>query len=92
MDPFAVVKLNVTLQAVHRFRHAAVILELDLRILHTAPQPFHKNVIANAATSIHADEHPTGSQRFGQGETRQLGSLIGIEDFRLRPDQRALKG
>jgi hypothetical protein len=41
MAPLAVVKLKVTRQAVHRFRHAAIILEIDLRILHTAPEPFH---------------------------------------------------
>src|SRR5262245_37716589 len=92
MYPVAVVKLTVALQAVHRFRHAAVIFERDLLRLHTAPEPFHNNVIETAATSSHADEHPTGSQRCGKGEARQLGSLIGGEDFRLRSEQCALPG
>src|SRR5918999_1417915 len=92
MYPLTVVELKVTLQAVHRFRHAAIILEIDLLILHTAPEPFHKDVIEDSPTSIHADENPTRQQRLGKRQARELGPLIGVEDFRLRPDQSTLKG
>ena len=92
MEPRTVVELKVTLQAVHRFRHAAIILEIDLLIRHTAPQPFHKHGSEDATPSIHAEEHPMGSPRFGQGQARELRALISIEDFRRRSDQRTRQG
>jgi hypothetical protein len=42
--------------------------------------------------TAHADENRMGSQRFGKGQARELGPLIGVEDCRLCPHQRVLKG
>src|SRR5918999_4333566 len=92
MEPLAVVKLHVPPPAVHRFRHAAVILAIDLLILHAAPSPFYKDVLEDSPTSIPADAKPTRQQRLGQRQARALGPLIGGEDCRRRPAQSPLQG
>ena len=92
MAPLAGVKRTIPLHAVQRFRHAAILLARDRRIRHTAPEPFHNQVLDDATTSSPADAHPLGSPRVGQGQARARGPWIGGEEGRRRPDPRALQG
>ena len=92
MEPFTVVQRKGPPQALNRVRPAARILERDRLLLHTAPAPFHHDVIEDSPPSIQAEEPPTRQPRLGPRQARELDPWIGVEAVRRRPDQSTLKG
>jgi hypothetical protein len=87
---FAVVKPEVLPQFADRLRHVAVIMQVDLFILDTAPQAFDKDVVQGAPSAIHTDANAARQKPSGKGRAGELHAPIRIEDLRLPQTQRPL--
>ncbi len=57
-------------------------LEVDLLILHAAPESLHEYVVFPAPFSIHSDSDVVLLERSSEGITDKLTTLICIEDLR----------
>src|SRR6266498_1842891 len=91
MESLAVVKLKISPQALNRFFDAAIILEIDLFVFHTSPQSLNEDVVQRSTPAIHAYADVARKQLLRKPQAGELRSLIGVEDFRLRFDQRAFQ-
>ena len=92
MGPFLVVKPNISYQVLARLPDALVVSRIDLLPLDRPPQPFHKDIVRAPPAATHADPNAAVLEPLGKGQTRELGSLIGIEDCRLTMPERLLQG
>ena len=82
MRSFAVVKLQIHLQALLGFIHRAISIQIYVLIFDRSPEPFDKNIIAPTALAIHADFNSIGFEKackFGAGK---LAALVGVKDIR----------
>ncbi len=66
--------------------------EVDVLLLHAAPQPFDEHVVQGPATAVHADAHATFQEHARESSAGELTSLVVIEDARMRLLQSLLKG
>lgn len=92
MEPFSVVKAKISCQTLARVPHTLVVSQIDLLIFDTPPQPLHKHVVQGPPAAIHADANASFLEPLSKGQTRELCSLIGIEDLRLAMPDRLLHG
>ena len=83
MNPLVIVKVKILLQSLPGHRQAVVVVQIDLLIFHRSPQPFDKDVIKHATSSVHADPNPGDLQSSSKGLTGELHPLIAVEDFGL---------
>ena len=56
--------------------------EVDALVFDAAPEPFHEDVVMVAAFAVHADPDIMILEHACKGFTGELGTLIGVEDFR----------
>ena len=82
MRSVLVVQPEVFLQTPLRIVHAVVSVEINLFVLHAAPESFHEHVIPPASFAIHADLDVVVFQRAGEIQAGELTALVGVEDFR----------
>ena len=68
-----------------------VILEVDVLVLHCAPQSLDKDVVQCTPLSIHADFHPMLLQSARKAVTGELSPLIRVEDLRLAEFERGIE-
>src|SRR5439155_15754522 len=64
--PLFIVEGEIPPQSPLGVPHASIVLQVDLLVLHAAPQPLHKHVVERAAPPIHADRHPRRQQPPGE--------------------------
>ena len=74
-----VVVLKVLAKPFIEFWHALVVVEVDVLILHTAPQPFYEYVVQCTTSTIHADEDLSIQQHLCELFAGELTPLVGIE-------------
>ena len=56
--------------------------QVKIPMLYGPPQPFDKDIVLTAASSIHADFHLVVLEDLGESITGELSPLVGIENFR----------
>jgi hypothetical protein len=64
-------------------RKGLVAVQIDLFVFHGFPQPFDEEVVAPAATAIHADLDLFLLKHADESRAGKLTALIGVHDFRL---------
>ena len=66
--------------------------QVDILVLHAAPQAFYEDVVEPAPLAIHTDRHPMRLEHIGERRGGELRALVGVEDLRRPvPSQRLLK-
>src|SRR5918996_2594193 len=58
MKPFMVVQPDVAAQPHLQLWHCPISLDVDVLVLHTAPQQLHKDVVENPTSATYADGYP----------------------------------
>ena len=56
--------------------------EIDLLVFDRAPKTFHKDVVEDPSSAVHADLDSCCFQHPGESAGGELGALVGIEDLR----------
>ena len=82
MLPFGVVEQKIFPQAQNRFWNRRVIVQINVLILHAAPKPLDKNIVQRPASVVHADLDALRLQTIREVDTRELTSLVRIENLR----------
>ena len=82
MPALAIEKMEILAELHAKLRQRFVGLQIDVLILHSAPQLFHEYVVDPPALAVHADHHPGLPKHTGEGLTRELRTLISVEDLR----------
>ena len=82
MPALAIEKMEILAELHAKLRQQFVGLQIDVLILHSAPQLFHEYVVDPPALAVHADHHPGLPKHTGEGLTRELRTLISVEDLR----------
>ena len=65
---------------------------IDFLVLDGSPQALDEDVIQRPPAPVHADLNPTRPKPLGKRRARELGALIGVENFRLGVYERAFQG
>ena len=81
MSALMSVVVEVTRQPILTIGSCRVLLEIDLLVFHGSPESFDHHIVNRASLAIHADRNVLRLQRAGELMTRELGSLIRVEDF-----------
>ena len=63
--------------------HAVVGPQIHLLVLDAAPQPLDEYIVPPSSFSVHADGDVVLGQHAGEGRTRELRALVGVEDLGL---------
>lgn len=82
METLEVVESEVVSDAQACFPDRCILLEIDLLVFQGTPETFHKNVIVNPPSAVHADSDATGFQDIGEPAGSELGALVRVEDLR----------
>ena len=69
-------------QTLVKFGHRFVTTDIDVVILHCAPQPFNHDVVQSPSFAIHADLDLMRFEHASEVFTRELAALVGVEDLR----------
>jgi len=83
MRPLRVVKVQITTDPYPDFADCGVGAEVNLLILHRAPQALDHHIVAPSAPTVHADGDFLAQQHAGEGERSELATLVGVEYLRL---------
>src|SRR6516165_3169116 len=78
-----IVEVEVPANRTPRLADCFVGSQIDLLVFDAAPQPFDEDVVAPGALAVHADGDAVLDQHTGEGRTRELRTLVGVEDLRL---------
>ena len=92
MEALAIIEAEIPTQMADGLWHAPVIVEIDFLVLDGSPQALDEDVIQRPPTPVHADLNPTRPEPLGKSCARELGALIGVENFRLGVYERAFQG
>ena len=69
-----------------------IAVQVDLLVLHGAPEAFDEDVVSPAALAVHADVDLPASEDVQELETRELAPLVGVEDLgTAEPSERLLE-
>jgi hypothetical protein len=79
-----IVLFEVAAQAATGGQAVTVIVEVNVLILHTPPQPLDEAVVDPAAPAVHAHFHAGGLDGVDEARTGELGPLIPGEPGRLK--------
>jgi|GEM_PF-3459578 len=82
MRALGVVELEIATKPHARLARIAIVSQVDLLILHTAPQTLRKDVVKGTPFAIHADLDACGKQRLRDLRAREVTALIGIPNLR----------
>lgn len=81
--PRGVVKAQVAANAFARLAHSVVGVQVDLFVLHAAPQPLDEHGVPPAAATAHADGDALALEPLGEHHAGELQTLVGVENLRL---------
>jgi len=76
MRPFMVVEGKIPLEPLIKFGNAGIVVEIQVFILDTPPEPFDEDVVKDASPAIHTDAGAGLRQDRGEPPGRELHSLI----------------
>ncbi len=82
METLEVVESEVVSYVQSCFPDRCILFEIDLLVFQGTPETFHKDVVVNSPSAVHADGDATGFQDFGEPVGRELGALVRVEDLR----------
>src|SRR5262245_12703428 len=85
MATLLVAEPEIGLQARDQLGSPLVVLDVDVLVFHTPPQPLHEHVVRRPPTPVPAHRDPGLLQAAGVIPRRELGALIGVEDLRPAP-------
>ena len=88
--PLGVVKSEVIGKASAAVDHVGVIIQIDLLVLHRAPESLDHNIIKRSTFAVHTDLQRLTLKCFDKFVARVLRSLIGIKNFRTADTKRIL--
>lgn len=80
MPSFGIVEREVPAQGITGISNA-VGPEVDLLVLHAAPEAFDKDIIDPAPLAVHADSNVVLLEHTGKILARELTALVGIENL-----------
>jgi hypothetical protein len=92
MEPLVIVKSTVAPSPLPGLLDRVVLPEIDLLILHAAPEPLDKHVVQCAATAIHTDLALPLAEPCSESLTGELGPLVRVADLWASPPEGALQG
>lgn len=72
-----VVEVEVAVQPLPYCRHRLVLVEVEMLVLHRAPQAFNEDVVKDPPASVHTDVHPRRFQYTREAVCRKLTALVG---------------
>ncbi len=81
MGPFVVIEPEVPAQILAGHWDGVVVLQVDLLVLHGAPEALGKYVVHGPSPSIHADADLRRLQPAGEIRARELDTLIAVDDL-----------
>jgi hypothetical protein len=82
METLEVVKSEVVSDAQACFPDRCILFEIDLLVFQGTPETFHKDVVVNPSSAVHADGDAFCFQDSGEPAGRELGALVRVEDLR----------
>ena len=80
-----VVEIHPSADAVSCFVAVGVGFQVNLLIFDRAPQPLDKDVVHEAAASVHRDRDPRRLQLAGERRAGELRALVGVGNIRGLP-------
>jgi hypothetical protein len=81
MRALVVVEPKVAAQAAAGFARGGIFGEVDLLVFHAAPQALGENVVAVAATAIHADLHIGAQHEVGVLRAGEMTPLVAVPNL-----------
>ena len=91
MIPVEVVEPEIFAESRNQFLHREVVVEIDVFVLHAAPQTLDEHVVQRSAATVHADGDLRCEKWFREDVARELGSLVRVEDPGLPSAKRSLE-
>ena len=82
MKPFAIVEVYIALDASAELRQRFILLDSEVLVLQSPPEPFHPGVVPASAPTVHADLDAIRLEFIRELLAGKLAALIRIEDFR----------
>ena len=79
MKPLLIVKVEIVSQSTPRRSDRVIVVEINLLILDTAPQPLNEDVVKIAASAIPTDGNVSRLKSSGKGISGKLTALVGVE-------------
>ena len=76
-------KIQVAADRTARLADAVVGLQIHLLIFDAAPQPLDEDIVPPSPFAVHADRNVVADEHSGEDLTRELRTLVGVEDIRL---------
>ena len=89
VSAFGIVERKVLTESVIRCFNGRIVFEINILILHTPPQSFHKDVVETSSPSIHADVDVVCFEDVDIVCRSELCALIRIVDLRRGVRERA---
>ena len=90
MMTFVVVKPEVFRKTSAAVGDVGVIFQINLLVLHRAPESFDHDIVERSALTVHADSERTAFERLDELVARILRSLVRVEDFGTSDSERVL--
>ena len=82
MRAACVVEQEVACKLLPGFGYAFIGAQVDVLVFHALPQPFHEHVVYPPTLAIHTDFDVVVLEHLDEAFTRELTSLVGVEDIR----------
>ena len=82
-----IVELEVDFEPGDHGGDRRVVVQINVLILHAAPEPLYEDIVQGPATAVHADLDALGFQTARELDACELAALVGIEN--LRPAKEA---
>jgi len=82
METLEVIESEVVSDAQACFPDRCILFEINLLVFQGTPETFHKDVVVNPSSPVHADGDTPCFQDSGEPAGRELGALVRVEDLR----------
>lgn len=82
METLEVVESEVLSNVQACFPDRCILFEIDLLVFQGTPETFHKDVVVNPSSAVHADGDAPCFQDSSEPAGRKLGALVCVEDLR----------
>ena len=84
MKPLLIVKVEIVSQSTPSRGQGVIVVEIDLLILDTAPEPFNEDVVKIAASAVPTDGNLSRLEPISKRIRSKLTTLVGVEYQRFR--------